>query len=189
MKQDQRTLLAVFGWLADWSTSSFDSWTLTQSDEKLKPKNSIYDWPISHFSELAVALSSLIFLSTSFSFLSWSLISTPPIIISSLILIQWSIPLVNSSTFFWNISAAVFIPKLSLLYWNKPWCVQKAVIYRESGCNSSWWYPDPRSSLENTFAPFSLWSKSSIVGVLCRCLCIALLASLASLHIRILFSF
>ena len=56
-------------------------------------------------------------------------------------------------------------------------------MYRHSGAIMSWWYPDLRSSFENTVAPFKVWIRS-MVGVGWRSHLIALFAIRMSTHIR-----
>lgn len=82
----------------------------------------------------------------------------------------------------WKISEAVSIPKLRRLYLEIPKCVLKAVIYLESGCNSSWWYPLGRSSLLDTLGPFKSNMSSSILGIVWRWRFTALFASLMTTH-------
>ena len=53
----------------------------------------------------------------------------------------------------WKISAAELIPKVSLLYWYNPTCVENVVMYLHDGWSTSWWYPDFKSSLLKAVAP------------------------------------
>lgn len=81
---------------------------------------------------------------------------------------------------FWKISDAHEMSKFSLLYLLSPTCVENGVMYLESGCRRSWWYPWLRSSLKNLVAPLRSERTSSIVGMMCLDLWTALFGALIS---------
>ena len=82
----------------------------------------------------------------------------------------------------WNISAAMFIPKLSYVNYRRPTCMANVVMYLDSSAISSWLYPWLRSSLLKTTAPFRSLTSTVMVGVACLLCCMALLQALMSTH-------
>ena len=94
-------------------------------------------------------------------------------------------PLVARRITSWKISEAEDIPKLRRLYWNRPACVLKVVMYQDEGSSSSCWYPDLKSSFEYTIEPLKSCISSSIVGHKCRSREIALFAWRISTQSRI----
>ena len=177
------TPVAVVGAKASLIASTFLGSGAIPSPEKTNPKIVTEHLLNSHFFSFSVRLTFKSHLQTASRATSCSACVFPKTMISLLMLRAQGLPQSWSWMVFWKISLAEFVTKFNQVYLQSPFCVAKVVMYRLSEASDSWWYPDRRSSLENTVAPLRVWIKLSTVGIRCFSRLMAWFAILMSTQI------